>query len=198
MLGWLPPLILSLFVAKWPPSPSFTEFTLVIVLLNLGPSSPLLFPVPVVRVRQFPHIISVWGCLMSAYLGIMNHSFLPSPESGTPFPSPFFLTPLILTYLRGGSASIFAAFFDHWIMCFFLPPLFLGVFIYLLFILYFYFLFIFLSIYLRSGMRMGGMPVLFLPTIKKRKKRMYACILVEAKITFSWPWLWKEGFFAFS
>ena len=47
---------------------------------------------------------------MSAYLGIMNHSSHPFPESGTPFPSLFFLTPLIQTYLRGGSTSIFVVF----------------------------------------------------------------------------------------
>merc|ERR1712035_169263 len=47
---------------------------------------------PAVLGRQSPHTVSVWGCLMIVFLGIVNHSFQLLHESGTPYPSPFFQT----------------------------------------------------------------------------------------------------------
>ena len=105
---WESSKIHSLFVAEWPPSPFFIEFILVIAHSSLGPSSPLPFPDPVVLVRQPLPTTSVWGCLTSAFLGIVNRIFHSFLESGTPFPSPSFPTHTTCPCLRGGSASICA------------------------------------------------------------------------------------------
>ena len=50
---------------------------------------------------------------MNAYLGIENLLFQPQPVSGIPFPSPFFLTRITQSCLRGGSASTYVVVDDH-------------------------------------------------------------------------------------
>merc|ERR1712035_247656 len=74
---------------------------------------PLHFPDPVVLGRQSPHTVSVWGCLMIVFLGIINHSFQLLHESGTPYSSLFFQTHITQPCLSGGSASISVIFCDH-------------------------------------------------------------------------------------
>ena len=87
---------------------------------------------------------------MTGYLGIVNPSFPPPPESGIPCPSPSFLTPLIYPCLSRGSAGIFVVSFDHFIGIF-LFSIFSNLFIhhqiFYLYIRFIYALFIYLFIY---------------------------------------------------
>ena len=113
MLVWAPLLILFLCVAEWPPSPSSIDSILVFVPMNSSPLSPLLFHDLAVHDRQPPHMAFVWGCPMSAFLGIVNLSSQPPLESGIPYLILFFLTLSTFLYLSRGSVGTCVVCNDH-------------------------------------------------------------------------------------